>query len=81
MTRRPCRWRRRGCSSICRELGLLDDLQVEEVVERALGRTSGLLEREELGMVVAEVLLDAAANGESGFTYWDLLRGDEGAIH
>jgi hypothetical protein len=64
-----------------RELGLLDDIQVEEVVERALFRGTGPMGREELGMVVAEVLMDAATENAGGYPYWDLLRGDEGVMH
>jgi uncharacterized protein Smg (DUF494 family) len=64
-----------------RELGLLDDLQVEEVVERALYRGSDPLERRELQAIVAEVLLHSAAESTEGMPHWSTLDGEEGAIH
>jgi len=30
---------------------------------------------------VAEVLMDSASDQAAGVPYWDLLRGDEGALH
>jgi uncharacterized protein Smg (DUF494 family) len=64
-----------------RELGLLDDILVEQVVERAHYRGNAPLGRDELRSVVAEVLLDAAAMTGGSYPYWEAFEGEDGVVH
>lgn len=64
-----------------RELGVLDDFQVEQAVERALYRGGGPVTRDEMRAAVADLLLEEAGAATSPVPHWSALDGDEEVIH